>query len=70
MFFVRPSNLEPPAILGPVPASTAVAIWPVPFWAPAIQPQNWDAIYRLAYEQGLAAVAPSAFQRMLEPSMN
>lgn len=30
----------------------------------------WMAMYQLAYEQALAMIGPSRFQRMLEPSMN
>lgn len=30
----------------------------------------WAAIYRLAYEQALAANAPSRLQRMMEPCWN
>lgn len=30
----------------------------------------WAAIYRMAYEQALAAAAPSKFQKMLEPCWN
>ncbi|MDG3006143.1 hypothetical protein [Paludisphaera mucosa] len=30
----------------------------------------WAAVYRLAYEQALAATQPSKFQKMLEPCWN
>jgi len=54
------------------PASTA---GPVVMICPAMNlgvsaPESWQAIYRLAYEQARAALAPSKLQRMLEPSTN
>jgi len=33
-------------------------------------PAVWTDVYKLAYEQALASLAPSRFQVMLEPCMN
>jgi hypothetical protein len=70
MFFLPPPSFDQSVVQGPAPVSVAVMFWPGQFCPPAIQAQNWEAIYRMAYEQLIAAFAPSAFQRMIEPSMN
>jgi len=38
--------------------------------AGAAVPAVWTDIYKLAYEQARAALAPSRFQVMLQPSLN
>jgi hypothetical protein len=40
------------------------------FWPPSNPVESWSAIYRLAYQQLMDALAPSPFQRAIEPSMN
>ncbi len=73
MFFLRSSG---PAPLGPSdsmqtvsPASMMLVCAPL-FWPAQPTAENWQAIYRVAYEQFMVAIAPSPFQRALEPSLN
>jgi hypothetical protein len=70
MFFLRPSEFDLSMSLGSEPVSTGVLVCPPLFWPHSNQAESWSAIYRLAYEQLVAAIAPSAFQRMIEPSAN
>jgi hypothetical protein len=70
MFFLRSVDFSQPAHLAPGPASVGVIVCPLMYWAPSVHAEGWFAIYRLAHEQVMKAIAPSAFQRMVEPSMN
>lgn len=68
MFLLRPSDFDLPMCVRP--ESVAVMVCPALFWPPSNQAQTWSAIYHLAYEQLIAAFAPSPLQRMIEPSAN
>ena len=71
MFFLRTSDLDTPVSgVDGAPVAIGVVVCPPLFWPAANQAESWTAIYRLAYEQLLAAFVPSKFQRALEPSMN
>jgi hypothetical protein len=70
MFFLRPSNFDQSMISGPEPVSIGILVCPPFFWPSSNQAESWSAIYRLAYEQLSASLAPSPFQRMIEPSTN
>jgi len=70
MFFLRTSDFDPPLILVTAPVSFGVTVCPAPLWPPSIPAEVWSAIYRLAYEQFVTAFAPTALQRMAEPSLN
>jgi hypothetical protein len=73
MFFLHPidGDSTPQSVCAEsVPMTMGILVCPLMFWPPASQAASWTAIYRLAYEQLLAAFAPSPFQRALEPSMN
>jgi hypothetical protein len=70
MFFLPPSNFDQSMSLGSESVSVGVLVCPPLFWPTSHQAENWSAIYRLAYEQLMAAFAPSPFQRMIEPSAN
>ena len=71
MFFLRPSDFDQSMIRGSAaPVPIGILVCPPLFWPPSNQAESWSAIYRLAYEQLVAAFAPSAFQRMIEPSTN
>ncbi len=70
MFFLPPSDFDRSTSLASGPVSIGVMVCPPLFWPPSNQAETWSAIYRLAYEQLIAAFAPSPFQRMIEPSAN
>ena len=52
------------------PAGHQWLVCPPLFWPAHQSAESWQAIYRLAYEQFVTAIAPSAFQRAIEPSLN
>ena len=70
MFFLPPSNFDRSLNLETESVAVGVLVCPPLFWPTSHQEESWAAIYRLAYEQLMAAFAPSAFQRMTEPSTN
>jgi hypothetical protein len=73
MFFLRPIDVDSSfnsVGAGPEAMGMGVLVCPPLFWPAMNQSESWTAIYRLAYEQLLAAFAPSKFQRAIEPSMN
>jgi hypothetical protein len=71
MYFLRSSDLDPSASgIHGAPGAIGVVVCSPLFWPAANQAESWSAIYRLAYEQLVAAFSPSKFQRSLEPSMN
>ena len=73
MFFLRTVELDSSlqGVAGAVGTAPAGIVVCAPLLWPSTNPaESWTAIYRLAYEQGLAAFAPSKFQRALEPCMN
>jgi hypothetical protein len=70
MFFLPPSDFNPSTRPGSESVSIGVLVCPPFFWPTSNQAESWAAIYRLAYEQLMAAFAPSPFQRMIEPSAN
>ncbi|AMV37731.1 hypothetical protein [Planctomyces sp. SH-PL62] len=55
-----------------VPSSTApgAATWFAPAAGGFTVAGPWASIYRLAYQQALAAREPSRFQKMMEPCWN
>jgi hypothetical protein len=70
MFFLPPSVFDRSVSEGSGPVSIGVLVCPPLFWPQTDQAESWSAIYRMAYEQLIAAFAPSPFQRMVEPSAN
>jgi hypothetical protein len=70
MFFLSSSDFNPSTRAGSESASVGVLVCPPIYWATSHQVESWSAIYRIAYEQLMAAFAPSPFQRMIEPSAN
>jgi hypothetical protein len=73
MFFVRPADVDV-SVSGVSAVSVAgpmgIFVCPPLFWPVGNQAEVCTAIYRVAYEQLMAALAPSKFQRAVEPSMN
>jgi hypothetical protein len=74
MFFLRPVE---PSLLGltactqNVPqASNGFLICGPLLWPANQSGESWQAIYCLAYKQLVLALAPSPFQRAIEPSIN
>jgi hypothetical protein len=51
-------------------ATQPLLVCPPLLWPVQQSAESWQAIYRLAYEQLVIAIAPSPFQRALEPSLN
>jgi hypothetical protein len=70
MFFLRSPNSNPSMGAWSDSVSMTALVCPPVFWPAANQADSWSAIYRVAYEQVVATFAPSAFQRMIEPSAN
>jgi hypothetical protein len=70
MFFLPPSEFVRSMSPGSGSFSGGVLVCPPLFWQASNPAEGWSAIYRLAYEQLMAAYAPSPFQRMIEPSAN
>ncbi len=74
MFFLRsngPANLSPSDSMHAQTGMTPLLLVCPPLLWPAQQSaDSWQAIYRLAYEQFVMAIAPSPFQRAIEPSLN
>ena len=68
MFYLNPSDSGQTTNLGS--EAVGMMLCPPLMWPQSNQADAWLAIYRLAYEQLLAAFAPSPFQRMIEPSSN
>jgi hypothetical protein len=74
MFFQRsngPAPIDPSDSMHASSAAThPLLVCPPLLWPTQQSAESWQAIYRLAYEQLVMAVAPSPFQRALEPSLN
>ncbi len=70
MIFLLPANFDSSMSLGRSPVSAGVLVCPSLLSPPSNWGEIWSAIYTMAYEQAAAAFAPSAFQRMTEPSIN
>jgi hypothetical protein len=70
MFYLRSPNSNQSMSAGSDAVSTTALVCPPGFWPASNQADSWSAIYRVAYEQVVATFAPSAFQRMIEPSAN
>jgi hypothetical protein len=68
MYFLSPSKSDWASSL-PSPV-VGMLVCPPMFWPPSNSVESWSAMYRLAYEQIMDALAPSSFQRAIEPSMN
>jgi hypothetical protein len=68
MYFLPPSKSDLASSL-PSPI-VGIVVCPPMFWPPSNPVESWSAIYRLAYQQLMDALAPSSFQRAIEPSMN
>ncbi len=74
MFFLRsngPAHLDASDSMHTIsPAGHQWLVCPPLLWPAQQSAESWQAIYRLAYEQFVTAIAPSAFQRTIEPSVN
>ena len=74
MFFLRASSPAPLDSSDSMHTISAVSpplfVCPPLLWPAQQTAEGWQAIYRLAYEQFVMAMAPSSFQRAIEPSLN
>jgi hypothetical protein len=70
MIFVQKPNVAGFLNVVPVLTGARVLVCPTFSWPRSISPEILFALYKWSYQQAIATLAPSRFQRLLEPSMN